>query len=130
MATKRQSLKLDDIDWQVLMGIARECGCEYRGLPSWRRLFDDIASGKLSVVNRPDKRVRTFQAKLRRPMLEQWQKQLTAHFKARMERDRLRQEQNRRATGIPPRGAQEALDQATGYRDEFGILTEPGTGSI
>jgi hypothetical protein len=42
------------------------------------------------------------------------------------ERDRLRQEQNRRAAGIPPRGAQEALDEATGYRDEFGRLTDPG----
>jgi hypothetical protein len=40
----------------------------------WRRLFDDIASGKLSVVNRPDKRVRDFQAKLQRPMIEQRQK--------------------------------------------------------
>ena len=52
MTMKRQSLKLDEIDWQVLLGIAADCGCEYRGTPSWRRLFDDIASGKLSVVNR------------------------------------------------------------------------------
>jgi hypothetical protein len=130
MTMKRQSLKLDEIDWQVLLGIARECGCEYRGLPSWRRLFDDIASGKLSVVNRPNKRVRDFQAKLRRPMLEQRRKQQTANWKAQAERDRLRQEQKRRAAGIPPRGAQEALDQAMGYRDEFGILTEPDTGSV
>jgi hypothetical protein len=99
-------------------------------LPSWRRLFDDIASGKLSVVNRPNKRVRDFQAKLRRPMLEQRRKQQTANWKAQAERDRLRQEQKRRAAGIPPRGAQEALDQAMGYRDEFGILTEPDTGSV
>ena len=77
---KRQSLKLDEIDWQVLMGIAADCGCEYRGTPSWRRLFDDIASGKLSVVNRPDKRVRDFQAKQRRPMIEQRQKQQTANW--------------------------------------------------
>jgi hypothetical protein len=107
---KRQSLKLDEIDWQVLMSIARKCGCEYRGKPSWRRLFDEIASGNLSVVNRPDKRVRDFQAKLRRPIREQQQKQQTANWKAQAERDRLRQEQNRRAAGIPPRGAQEALD--------------------
>jgi len=127
---KRQSLKLDEIDWQVLLGIAADCGCEYRGTPSWRRLFDDIASGKLSVVNRPNKRVRDFQAKLRRPMLEQRRKQQTANWKAQAERDRLRQEQKRRAAGIPPRGAQEALDQAMGYRDEFGILTEPDTGSV
>ncbi len=97
MTMKRQSLKLDDIDWQVLLGIAADCGCEYRGTPSWRRLFDDIASGKLSVVNRPDKRVRDFQAKRRRPMIEQRQKQQAANWTARGERDRLRQEQN----GVP-----------------------------
>jgi len=126
MAMKRQSLKLDDIDWQVLMGIAADSGCEYRGTPSWRRLFDDIASGKLSVVIRPDKRVRDFQAKRRQPMIEQRQKQQTANWTARSERDRLRQEQKRRAAGIPPRGAQEALDEATGHRDESGRLTDPG----
>ena len=123
---KRQSLKLDDIDWQVLLGIAADCGCEYRGEPSWRRLFDDIASGKLSVVNKPDKRVRNFQAKRRRPLIEQRQKQQTANWTARSERDRLRKEQKRRAAGIPPRGAQEALDETMGYRDEFGRLTYPG----
>jgi hypothetical protein len=126
MTMKRQSLKLDEIDWQVLMGIAADCGCEYRGTPSWRRLFDDIASGNLSVVNRPDKRVRAYQAKQRQPMIEQRQKQQTANWTARGERDRLRQEQNRRAAGIPPRGAQEALDAAMGYRDEFGKLTDLG----
>jgi hypothetical protein len=126
MTMKRQSLKLDEIDWQVLTGIAADCGCEYRGTPSWRRLFDDIASGKLSVVNRPDKYVRDFQAKQRQPMIEQRQKQQTANWTARAERDRLRQEQKRRAAGIPPRGAQEALEEATGYRDEFGRLTDPG----
>ena len=72
------------------------------------------------------KRVRDFQAKLRRPMIEQRQKQQTANWTARGERDRLRQEQKRRAAGIPPRGAQEALDEATGYRDESGRLTNPG----
>ena len=111
---KRQSLKLDEVDWQVLLGIAKECGCVYRGEPSWRRLFDAIASGNLSVVNRPDKRVRELQAKLRQPLLEQRQKQQTATWAVRQERDRLRPEQNRRAAGIPPRGAQEALDEATG----------------
>ena len=109
-----------------MLGIAADCGCEYRGTPSWRRLFDDIASGKLSVVNKPDKRVRDFQTKRRRPMIEQRQKQQTANWQARAERDRLRQEQKRRAAGIPPRGAQEALDEAMGYRDEFGRLTDPG----
>ena len=96
---KRQSLKLDEIDWQVLLGIARECGSEYRGEPSWRRLFDDIASGNLTVVNRPDKRVKAFQEKLRRPE----QNQQLAKFKARIERDRLRQQRLRRTAGIPPR---------------------------
>jgi hypothetical protein len=123
---KRQSLKLDDIDWQVLLGIAADCGCEYRGTPSWRRLIDAIASGKLSVVNRPDKRVRDFQAKQRQPLIEQRQKQQSANWTARSERDRLRQEQNRRVAGIPPRGAQEALDEATGCRDESGRLTDTG----
>jgi hypothetical protein len=28
---KRESLKLDEIDWQALLGIACDCGCEYRG---------------------------------------------------------------------------------------------------
>jgi hypothetical protein len=107
-------------------GLARVCGSEYRGIPSWRRLFDNIASGKLSAVNKPDKRVRDFQAKRRRPLIEQRQKQQTANWTARGERDRLRQEQNRRAAGIPPRGAQEALDEATGHRDAFGRLTEAG----
>jgi len=45
---------------------------------------------------------------------------------ARGERDSLRQEQKRRAAGIPPRDAQEALDEATGYRDASGRLTDPG----
>jgi hypothetical protein len=49
-----------------------------------------------------------------------------ANWKAQAERDRLRQEKIRRAAGIPPRGAQEALDEATGYRDAFGRLTDPG----
>jgi hypothetical protein len=109
-----------------LLGIAADCGCEYRGTPSWRRLIDAIASGKLSVVNRPDKRVRDFQAKQRQPLIEQRQKQQTANWTARGERNRLRQEQKRRAAGIPPRGAQEALDEAMGYRDEFGRLTDTG----
>jgi hypothetical protein len=78
------------------------------------------------MASRPAGRVRDFQAKLRRPMIEQRQKQQTANWTARGERDRLRQEQNRRAAGIPPRGAQEALDEAMGYRDEFGRLTDPG----
>src|SRR5271167_4477172 len=96
---KRQWLKLDEIDWQALTGIAADLGCEYRGEPSWRRLFDDIASGNLSVINRPDKRLKAFQEKMRRPE----QAQQLAKFKARIERDRLRQERIRRTAGIPPR---------------------------
>ena len=118
---KRQSLKLDEIDWQALMGLARELGCEYRGEPSWRRLIDEIASGKLTVVAKPDERIRAFQERVRRPK----KGQQLAKVEARMERDRLRQEQNRRAAGIAPRGTQEVLDKATGYRDESGRLSEP-----
>ena len=48
-----------------------------------------------------------------------------ARYEASAERNRLRHEQKRRAAGIPPSGAQEALDEATGYRDESGMLTDP-----
>jgi hypothetical protein len=121
---KRQSLKLDEIDWQALTGIAADLGCEYRGEPSWRRLIDHIASGKLSVVDRPDKRIQAFQEKMRKPLREQRQVEQAANWKAQDERDRLRQERKRRAAGIAPRGAQEELEKATGYRDEFGRLNE------
>jgi hypothetical protein len=124
MAQKRQSLKLDEIDWQVLTGIAADCGCEYRGEPSWRRLIDHIASGKLTVVDKPDKKIQAFQKKLRRPGQEQQVRQILANITAKEERDRLRQERNRRKAGIAPRGAQEELEKATGYRDEFGRLTD------
>ena len=123
---KRQSLKLDEIDWQALMGIAADCGCEYRGEPSWRRLFDHIASGKLTVVDRPDKKIQAFQEKMRKPIREQRHQEQTINWKAQDERERLRHERKRRAAGIPPRGAQEALDEAMGYRDESGRLTDPG----
>jgi len=121
---KRQSLKLDEIDWQALMGIAADCGCEYRGEPSWRRLFDHIASGKLTVVDRPDKKIQAFQEKMRKPIREQRHQEQTINWKAQDERERLRHERKRRAAGIPPRGAQEELEKATGYRDEFGRLTD------
>ena len=100
---KRKSLKLDEIDWQTLLGIARELGCEYQGKPSWRRLIDAIASGNLTVVNRPDKRIRAFQEKMRKPMRDEQRKREAANWLARPERDRLRQERKRRAAGIPPR---------------------------
>jgi hypothetical protein len=103
MAQKRQSLKLDEIDWQALMGIAANCGCEYRSEPSWRRLIDYIASGKLTVMNRPDKRTKAFQNRMRRPMIDQQVKRSLAKIAAKAERDRQRQEQKRRAAGILPR---------------------------
>ena len=88
MAMKRQSLKLDEIDWQALTGIAADCGCEYRGEPSWRRLIDHIASGKLTVVDRPNKRIQAFQEKMRRPGQEQRVQQVLANITAKEERDR------------------------------------------
>lgn len=100
---KRQSLKLDEVDWQALTGLAADLGCEYRGEPSWRRLIDHIASGKLTVVDRPDKRIQAFQEKMRRPTQEQQVKRSLAKITAKMERDRLRQEEQRRAAGILPR---------------------------
>jgi hypothetical protein len=119
MIMKRQSLKLDEIDWQILVGIARECGSEYRGEPSWRRLIDDIASGRLTVVNRPNKRFLALQDKLRRPLVQQRQKWSRARFEASIERNRFRHEQKRRAAGISPRGAQAALDGADGVENAF-----------
>jgi len=104
--------------------VTADLGCEYRGEPSWRRLIDQIASGRLTVVDKPDKRIQAFQEKLRKPMREQRHAEQAAHWQAQDERDRLRQERKRRAAGIAPRGAQEELEKATGYRDEFGRLTE------
>ena len=121
---KRQSLKLDEIDWQALMGIACQMGCEYRDEPSWRRLIDYIASGKLTVANRPNKRVQEFHEDLKAPGKQKQQMHSLKKFTAKMERDRLRQERKRRAAGIAPRGAQEELEKATGYRDGFGRLNE------
>lgn len=89
-------------------------------------MIDQIASGKLTVVDRPDKRIRSFQEKLRKPIREQRHQEQAINWNAQAERERLRHERKRRAAGIPPRGAQEALDEAMGYRDEFGRLTDPG----
>ena len=93
MQMKRKSLKLDEIDWQVLLGIAADCGCEYRGKPSWRRLVHEIASGKLSVVNRPNQRLRDFQDEAAKA--DAWRNSKNKRWRnwtARSERDRLRQE--------------------------------------
>ena len=40
---------------------------------SGRRLIDYIASGKLTVLDRPDKKIQAFQEKLRKPIREQRQ---------------------------------------------------------
>ena len=88
-------------------------------------MIDHIASGKLTVVDRPDKRIKAFQEKMRKPIREQRHAEQVINWKAQDERDRLRQERKRRKAGIPPRGAQEELEKATGYRDEYGRLTEP-----
>lgn len=54
-------LQVSDGQLQVTLGgIAADCGCEYRGEPSWRRLIDHIASGKLTVVDKPNKRIQAF----------------------------------------------------------------------
>jgi hypothetical protein len=89
-------------------------------------LIDHIASGKLMVVDKPNKRIQAFQEKLRKPIREQRQQEQAINWKAQAERERLRHERKRRAAGIPPRGAQEELEKATGYRDEFGRLTDLG----
>jgi hypothetical protein len=89
-----------------------------------RAVGDHIASGRLSVVDRPDKRIQAFQEKLRKPIREQRHQEQAINWKAQDERERLRHERKRRAAGIAPRGAQEELEKATGYRDEFGRLNE------
>jgi hypothetical protein len=115
---KRKSLKLDDIDWQALQGIASDHGCKYRGEPSFRRLVRAIARGEVAVVNRPSKRVRDFQEQMRRPMREQEERESLAKCHARAERDRWRQEQNRLKAGISPRRDPHALSTEMTQRSE------------
>jgi len=76
------------------------------------------------VLDKPAKRIQGFQEKMQKPIREQQHQKQAITWKAQAERDRLRQERKRRAAGIPPRGAQEELEKATGYRDESGRLTE------
>src|ERR1017187_9734777 len=46
---KRESLKLQDLDWFYLHEIAFDTGSIYSGKPSWRRLVARIARGELVV---------------------------------------------------------------------------------
>ncbi len=107
MALKRKSTEMDDANWLALEKVAARCGCTYGGKPSWRRLLTLIARGVL-VVSVKDKSEPLW---IRQPRI--W---TTAELDARAERDRLRQEKIRRAAGIPPDGAQEALEKSTGYQ--------------
>ena len=117
MPLKRKSTEMEDANWIALEKVAARCGCTYGGKPSWRRLLTLIARGVLAVSVRDKVRVHEIRKR------KEW---TLAELDARAERDRLRQEKIRRAAGIPPRGAQEALDKATGCRDESGMLTDPG----
>ena len=116
MPLKRKSTEMEDANWIALEKVAARCGCTYGGKPSWRRLLTLIARGVLAVSVRDKVRVHEIRKR------KEW---TLAELDAHAERDRLRQEKIRRAAGIPPRGTQEALDEATGYRDEFGRLTDP-----
>jgi hypothetical protein len=65
------------------------------------------------VLPKPDKRILAFQETMRQPEQDQW----LAKMEARRERDRLRQEQKRRAAGIlsrstPPPPMPTATDAA------------------
>ena len=116
MPPKRKSTEMDEANWIALNKVAARCGCTYGGKPSWRRLLTLIVRGVLAVSVRDKVRVHEIRKR------KEW---TLDELNARAERDRLRQEKIRRAAGIPPRGAQEALDEATGCRDELGMLTEP-----
>lgn len=52
---RRESLKLQESDWQRLDKLAAATGSEYSGKPSWRRLILRIARGE--VTARSTKRV-------------------------------------------------------------------------
>ena len=94
MPLKRKSTEMDDANWLALEKVAARCGCTYGGKPSWRRLLTLIARGVL-VVSVQDK-VRVHEIRKRRT----W---TLAELRERAERDRLRQENIRRAAGIPAR---------------------------
>ena len=46
---RRESLKLQESDWQRLDKLAAATGSEYSGKPSWRRLILRIARGEVTV---------------------------------------------------------------------------------
>lgn len=48
---KRESLKLQESDWQALQTLAGETGSLYGGEPSWRRLVKRIARGELRLMD-------------------------------------------------------------------------------
>ena len=121
MSLKRASTEMTQAKWEALSQIAADCDCFYSGKPSWRRLLSRIASGELVV----HKAAATVLARIHRARWAARRKPPEV-YAAQAERARLYQEKRRRAAGIPPRGAQEALDVATGYRDESGTLTGPG----
>jgi hypothetical protein len=52
---RRESLKLQESDWQRLDKLAAATGSLYSGQPSWRRLILRIARGEVTV--RSTKRV-------------------------------------------------------------------------
>jgi hypothetical protein len=105
---KRKSTEMDDACWLALEHVAADCDCFYQGKPSWRRLLTLIARGVLVV---------TVKDKLKVHHIRRRREWSLAELHAKAERDRLRQEHKRRAAGIPPRGAQEALDEATGNHE-------------
>ena len=46
---KRQSVKLQDSDWERLNKIASQTGSVYMGKASWRRLLGRVARGELVI---------------------------------------------------------------------------------
>jgi hypothetical protein len=105
MATKRESTEMDEANWNALKKVAARCGCLYSGKPSWRRMLTLIARGVLDVTVNDKSRLYQRRTYIKDP-------------RERSERDRLHQEKIRRKAGIPPRGAQEMLDEANGILRE------------
>ena len=55
---KRDSLKLQELDWAALTRLAESTGSVYAGKPSWRCLVRRIAQGELKLAV-GDRNVRT-----------------------------------------------------------------------